>query len=159
MSALPSKADICGVLAHVRFGPIADIIMRRLEFGRGCTYRDALLPRQSFFLTLLDPRWTEPPFGLFFICWLALGSCHSAPKPGILAPPPPTPHANAADGHRVANMGTAAIGMPNRIRMEGLLLLFVRAFVRSTPKSGHHAAIDNAFPIPGKRHSQTQSGS
>jgi hypothetical protein len=25
MSALPPKADICGALAHVRFGPIADI--------------------------------------------------------------------------------------------------------------------------------------
>src|SRR4030095_11877009 len=25
MSALPPKADMCGALAHVRFGPIADI--------------------------------------------------------------------------------------------------------------------------------------
>jgi len=26
MSALPPKADMCGALAHVRFGPIADIV-------------------------------------------------------------------------------------------------------------------------------------
>src|SRR5215471_15241247 len=91
--------------------------MCRLEFGRGCTYRDTLLLRQPFFLALLHPRWTGPPFGLFFICRLALGSCHSAPKAGTLAPPPPAPQANAAHGHRVANMGTATIGMPNRIRM------------------------------------------
>ena len=25
MSALPPKADMCGALAHVRYGPIADI--------------------------------------------------------------------------------------------------------------------------------------
>ena len=30
MSALPPKADMCGALAHVRFGPIADIAQRPL---------------------------------------------------------------------------------------------------------------------------------
>jgi hypothetical protein len=28
MSALPPKADICSALAHVRYGPIADIYKR-----------------------------------------------------------------------------------------------------------------------------------
>jgi len=28
MSALPPKADMCGALGHVRFGPIADILMQ-----------------------------------------------------------------------------------------------------------------------------------
>jgi hypothetical protein len=31
MSALPSKADMCGALAHVRFGPIADIRRRLFD--------------------------------------------------------------------------------------------------------------------------------
>jgi len=30
MSALPPKADICSALAHVRFVPIADMVMRRV---------------------------------------------------------------------------------------------------------------------------------
>src|SRR5262249_41708442 len=31
MSALPPKADMCGALAYVRYGPIADIHMRRVQ--------------------------------------------------------------------------------------------------------------------------------
>ena len=31
MSALPPKADMCGALAHVCFGPIADIVASRRE--------------------------------------------------------------------------------------------------------------------------------
>jgi len=31
MSALPPKADMCGALAHVCFGPIADIAVRVLH--------------------------------------------------------------------------------------------------------------------------------
>jgi len=36
MSALPPKADMCGALGHVRFGPIADIAspLRLEEFLR-----------------------------------------------------------------------------------------------------------------------------
>jgi hypothetical protein len=30
MSALPPKADICGALAHVCFGPEADIIVQKM---------------------------------------------------------------------------------------------------------------------------------
>ena len=31
MSALPSKADMCGALADVCFGPIADMLKRKIE--------------------------------------------------------------------------------------------------------------------------------
>jgi hypothetical protein len=34
MSALPPKADMCGALAHVCFGPIADIASRQLRCPR-----------------------------------------------------------------------------------------------------------------------------
>src|SRR5262245_37639745 len=85
--------------------------------------------RQAFFLVLW---WTEPPFEPFFTSRPGeLGSCHSAPKAGTLAPPPPTPHANATDG--VTNMSTTAIGMPNKIRMGGLLLAFPQRAMSALP--------------------------
>jgi hypothetical protein len=37
MSALPPKADICSALAHVRYGPIADIFVSlQLTFQEHC---------------------------------------------------------------------------------------------------------------------------
>jgi hypothetical protein len=36
MSALPSKADMCGALSDVRFGPIADIQFARHDGVRFC---------------------------------------------------------------------------------------------------------------------------
>src|SRR5262245_23371019 len=35
MSALPPKADMCGALTHVRFGPIADIPAGRIGYDCG----------------------------------------------------------------------------------------------------------------------------
>jgi hypothetical protein len=39
MSALPPKADMCGALGHVRFGPIADIVLNRTPQERSLTDR------------------------------------------------------------------------------------------------------------------------
>jgi len=39
MSALPPKADICSAKAHVRFGPIADIVLNRTPQKRSLTDR------------------------------------------------------------------------------------------------------------------------
>jgi hypothetical protein len=38
MSALPTKADMCGAQSYVRFGPIADI--RRLKYSASLTLEE-----------------------------------------------------------------------------------------------------------------------
>jgi len=34
MSALAMKADICAAKPHVRFGPKADMILKKMELGK-----------------------------------------------------------------------------------------------------------------------------
>jgi len=49
MSALPPKADMCGALAHVCFGPIADMFaMRGFSFAHRFSKLDLALALVDF---------------------------------------------------------------------------------------------------------------
>src|SRR5262245_8843851 len=61
MSALPPKADICSALAHVRFGPIADIARRRTICGTDCWERGRTISSFSSLHRLEpEPRRRSP---------------------------------------------------------------------------------------------------
>jgi len=63
MSALPPKADICGAQAHVRFGPIADII----EIVTAPIYILAMSPSTRYWTLhwLRVLLWPAPVLSLF----------------------------------------------------------------------------------------------